>query len=136
MNKKYGYYTVFIGKKQDFVLASKVLIKNKINMFFENQKFYINFEKNDISSIKKANLEIQNPDMTSFYVNYLESDNGEILKLLKESNFDFFYIGEDGSWLSIPFVIVAHKKSLEDIKKLAKSGCFSNLKNNLWNLGV
>lgn len=111
-------------------------MKNKINMFFENQKFYINFEKNDLSSIKKSNVEIQNPDMSSVYVNYLESDNGEIINLLKERNFYFFYIGEDGSWLSIPFVIVAHKKSLEEIKKLAKSGYFSDLKNNLWNLGV
>lgn len=135
MNKKYGYYTVFIGKKQDLILAAKILIKNKINIFFENNKFYVNFEKNDINSIKKASLEIQNPDMTSIYVNYLESDNGEILKLLKKKSFKSIYLGEDGSWLSIPFVILAHKKSFEEIKILAKSGYFNDLKNNLWNLG-
>ena len=135
MSKKYGYYGVFIGKKSDFIHCLKTLIKNKINVFFENDKFYVNFDKTNLKSIKSSNLEIQKPNMTSIYINYLESDEGEIKSILKQNGFFYIYLGDDGSWLSIPYGIFGHKTSYNEIADLAKNGYFTPIKKSLWNIG-
>ncbi len=138
MNNIFSNYAVIIGTKSDFFDLLKALVKLKIPLFYENEKLFINYDKNFLASIKDMNLTVQQPDIVSlkiYWADYEDEKLSFIKKLIDKNKFSAHFMGDDGSWLATPYYLIWTPASKDHIFSLAKSGYFGPLANSLWKIG-
>lgn len=132
----FSNYAMILGKQSDFIKLAKTLIRKKIITNVYDNKVYLNTTSEcDYTKLKTIHFDLQPPGFCFVSVNWAESEaNPCVTKTLVDAGFSFFYLGEDGSWLSTPYYLLIHKDSLNEIKHLAQQGYFGQVKQGLWNL--
>jgi nicotinamidase/pyrazinamidase len=130
---RWSQSAMVIGHVNDFHEMYKIMLKNKLVMFYEkeNNSIYVDYNKNDLSSLKLMKNEVQH-EILQVSIKWRESDDREISKLLLAKGFGFKYLGDDGSWVGTPYYLMFSKRTKPLILEYAKKGFFSGLANNLW----
>lgn len=140
-NKVFSNYGTLLAKVSDLKKILRILIKNKITLAYQQDTVYANSidnvnQKEELEHLKKMNLKIEgDKDFTYLKVNWSESENNPIVSaILRKNGFNFYFMGDDGSWLARPYYLVTSKQSHDEIKTLAQQGYFKDVSSSLWNI--